>query len=45
VIIPTLSAEDREMYNSTGFWKMLDNARKDYKKNGGYTLEESKKLL
>jgi hypothetical protein len=45
VIIPTLSAEDREMYNSTGFWKMLDESRKDYKKHGGYTLEEVKKTL
>ena len=28
MIIPTLSAEDREMYNSSGFWKRLDEARK-----------------
>lgn len=28
VIVPTLSQEDREMYNSTNFWKVLDESRK-----------------
>jgi prevent-host-death family protein len=41
VIVPTLSAEDREMYNSTWFWKRLDEARK----SKTITLEEAKKAL
>jgi prevent-host-death family protein len=32
VIVPTLSAEDREMYSSNGFWKMLDESRADIRK-------------
>lgn len=41
VIIPTLSAEDREMYNSTGFWKRLDEARK----SKTLSREDAKKAL
>lgn len=41
VIIPALSEEDREMYNSTNFWKELEEARKEK----SIPWKEAKKIL
>ncbi len=45
VIIPALSEEDREMYNSTNFWKELEEARAEVKNGNFYTLDEVKEML
>lgn len=45
VIIPALSEEDREMYNSKNFWKELEEAREQVRQGNYYTLDEVKERI